>query len=160
MNVIVREKRNGHRLSPEQVYRLRCAALTGVSHGLLAAVYGVSQSTATRAINGDTHASVPHPVEAPQEEDWGGGPRFLAFREAVEWLMSASPDEIEVLRVERPARRAPASSMLKVLDMVEGERAKVGLSGLEADSRARAAKRSRDRREYLRELLTDALGDE
>jgi hypothetical protein len=161
MKVIVREKRNGRRLSPEDVYRMRCAALAGVSHSVLAAVHGVAQSTATRAINGDTHALVPHPVEAPHETERGlDVPRFLSYREALAALASASPGVRDVVVDERPRRRMRASVTLKLLDMVESERAALGSSGRESAARARAEKQSDDRRAYLRRLLADALGSE
>jgi hypothetical protein len=70
METIRREKRHGRRLAPEDVYWLRAAALTAAPHDLLAAKFGSSsQSTATRAINGDTYAEVPHPVLVPPTGD-------------------------------------------------------------------------------------------
>ena len=59
MKMVKNKKRGGRRLAPDEVYELRVSALGGVAHQRLARRYGVSQSTATRAINGDTHTDVP-----------------------------------------------------------------------------------------------------
>jgi transposase-like protein len=161
MRILLRERRNRRRWTPEEVYEMRCASLVGVSHTAIAAAHGVAQSTATRAINGTTYADVPHPVEVPRDEGPALGKRaFLSYRGAVEALASASPEEVEVRVDERPSPKGRACHTLKLLDMIEGLGGTSMFPGLEADSRARAAKLSRDRREYLRKLLTDALGDE
>jgi hypothetical protein len=50
------------RLAPGQVYDMRIRALRLERDAALAAEYGVGQSTATRAIDGDTYRDVPFPI--------------------------------------------------------------------------------------------------
>ena len=106
------------RLLPEDVYELRVEALRGMRHSVLARRLGVSQSTVTRAIHGDTHPQVPFPIEI----DYGGSrppgaPRHYSYAEALE-LLARTPDG-EVEMVEHLGRRGIAG-LLKFMDRLPG----------------------------------------
>ena len=114
VRMIKNKKRGGRALAPDEV-RARVSALGGVAHQRLARRYGVSQSTATRAINGDTHADVPHALENDYgPEGWALGlPRFFDYADAVARLNEVEGDVDVVEEVAAP--RVSVSTMIEVL---------------------------------------------
>jgi hypothetical protein len=114
--VVSRERTRGRQLLATEVYGIRCAVLCGVTHDGLGQIYGVAQSTITRAVNGETFAWVPQPVE---EVDEYGSVGFLSYREAVEWLASSRDDEAVTEVVRRPSRPVSFSAVVHLMDLMD-----------------------------------------
>jgi len=114
--VVTRERTRGRQLRSADVYDIRCAALCGVTHEALGQVYGVAQSTITRAVNGVTYAHVPDPVEDVDEDGEAG---FLPYARAAEWLSTASDDEVLSDVACRPRPLVSFAVMLRLMDLAD-----------------------------------------
>jgi hypothetical protein len=113
-----RKQRATRRLSDREVYDMRVAALEGALHRTLAAEHGVSQSTATRAIDGTTHTTVPHPVLAEGSPDTVGQYVFRSYNEAVYLLEHAAEGEVSVVE-EDPLPHFTPSTVIRLMRELE-----------------------------------------
>ena len=112
---------------------MRVLAFSGLSHRVIAKRYEVDQSTATRAINGDTHRRVLHPIERPDQRP--GQPRFLEFEAAVE-AVRASPESLEVIE-EWPGEPVTVTGLIRAmrqLEAIDDALADMGVSSADAAS--------------------------
>ena len=117
----VRRKRKSSatRLTPNEVYEMRVRAQNGALHRTLASEYGVSQSAATRAINGTTFRDLPHPVVVKGSGRSVIGEReFHPYEEAQGLLRRTNPAGVTVIEEESAMRITP-SLVLRCLRELE-----------------------------------------
>lgn len=101
-------------LAPHQVYEMRIRVLGLERDEALAAEYGVVQSSATRAIDGDTYRNVPFPIrishpDVPVE-------LYYPYPDAVAILASAPIDQAFHITIRPHIPRLRIPGMLRLLD--------------------------------------------
>jgi hypothetical protein len=104
------------RLAPHQVYDMRIRALRLERDDALAIEYGVSQSSATRAINGDTYRDVPFPIrirhpDVPIEV-------YYPYSTAITILASAPIDQPFTITIQPHTPTLRMSGLLRLADQV------------------------------------------
>ena len=112
------ERDGRRRLKPHQVYAMRVRVLRFERDEALAAEYGVSQSSATRAIDGDTYRDVPFPIsvthpDVPTEV-------YYPYRNAIAVLAAVSIDQPFTIKIQPHTPRLRVSGMLRLMDQVLG----------------------------------------
>jgi hypothetical protein len=110
--LIDRDRRRA--LAPHQVYEVRVRALGLERDEPLAAEYGVSQSSVTRAVDGDTYRDVPFPIrithpDVPMR-------MFYPYRGAVAILASASIEQEPIITIQPHVPQLRIASILRLLD--------------------------------------------
>jgi hypothetical protein len=103
-------------LAPHEVYDMRIRALRLERDDALAAEYGVSQSSATRAIDGDTYRDVPFPIrihhpDVPIEI-------YYPYSSAITILTAAPIDQQFTITTQPHTPTLRMSGLLRLADQV------------------------------------------
>lgn len=112
------ERDGRRRLAPHQVYDMRIRVLRLERDDALAAEYGVSQSSATRAIDGDTYRDVPFPIRVTHPDVPVEIEIYYPYPRAISILAAAPIDQDFTITIQPHTPRLRVSGLLRLADRV------------------------------------------